>query len=62
MSVDVSPDGKHLVFDLLGDLYTLRLFNHSYLDDYFDLRPLGLVDQLFSIKRELIHGSSSFLV
>src|SRR6185369_793663 len=23
MSVDVSPDGKRLVFDLLGDLYTL---------------------------------------
>ncbi|RQO58600.1 amidohydrolase [Paucibacter sp. KBW04] len=25
MSVDVSPDGKHLVFDLLGDLYLLPL-------------------------------------
>ena len=23
MSVDVSPDGRHLVFDLLGDIYTL---------------------------------------
>ena len=25
MSVDVSPDGKNLVFDLLGDLYTLPI-------------------------------------
>src|SRR5262245_51870171 len=25
MSVDVSPDGKMLVFDLLGDLYTLPI-------------------------------------
>ncbi len=25
MSVDVSPDGKHLVFDLLGDLYLLPI-------------------------------------
>ena len=23
MSVDVSPDGQNLVFDLLGDLYTM---------------------------------------
>ena len=25
MSVDLSPDGQHLVFDLLGDLYTLNV-------------------------------------
>ena len=25
MSVDISPDGQHLVFDLLGDLYTLSI-------------------------------------
>src|ERR1700752_1453993 len=25
MSVDVSPDGKTLIFDLLGDLYTLPI-------------------------------------
>lgn len=25
MSVDLSPDGQHLVFDLLGDLYTLSV-------------------------------------
>ena len=25
MSLDVSPDGKTLVFDLLGDIYTLPL-------------------------------------
>ena len=25
MNVDVSPDGKHIVFDLLGDLYTMAI-------------------------------------
>jgi hypothetical protein len=25
MSVDVSPDGQHIVFDLVGDIYTIPI-------------------------------------